>query len=341
MMKNKLPEYTSFEEKEKHFIITYIDSIKDFEIFLASHRTCKGIYRGINQSYYKIYTSLQRQILEKNLKNFSVEEYILKARNTVMLKNYFQHFKIVPSKLSIWSYLQHYGAPTPLIDFTYDIEKAIYFAIEKHDESSFKKNNDMSDRFSIFFIQNSDLELVNIDNVCGSFVEYKKPAVEIFNSRPPEKNFDYNALLLHLDQMFDMNILEVFLLDNKEEYNEVFNLYNNIRIIAQQGLFINNSYLDIPLEEALKKFYISSTQYQASIWDDIASEEADQVNEEYRKNLEMNRIFQKRFEKNIIHSFEINKELIPNIRELMSIQKKDIYPNEEEIVWNIFTESFQ
>lgn len=339
-MTKRLPEYSSFKEKEQHFKISYIDTIDQFKDFYTTHLESKGIYRGINNSSYKIFNSLQRQIIEKDL-NLNIKDYISATRNEEILNKYFNTFKIIPSKLSIWSYLQHYGAPTPLIDFTYNIRKAIYFAIEKFDQSNFISTNSLADRFSIFFIDNNDLELIKIHDIFKSFAKYKIAATKGFNSYPPDSNFDYNALLSHFDEMFDLDVLEIFLMDFQDEFVEVFNSYNNIRILAQEGLFINNSNKDLPLEEALKTFFIEATQYQTSIWDDIDTPEADKINKEYINALDKNVDYQKRLETNIIHSFEIKKELIPEIREILSLSKKDIYPNEENLVWEIFTNSIK
>lgn len=336
-LRMKLPEYSSFEEKSNHFKIHYIDTIEDVKSFLTDHKTPKGIYRGINNSSYKIYTSLQRQIITQEIKKFSISDYISEVRKELILKKYFNTFKIFPSKLSIWSYLQHYGAPTPLLDFTYDIRKALYFATEKFDLANFKISNTLSDRFSIFLIENENLDLLNIDGVFESFRKYKNYAVEIFNEYPPDKDFDYDALLAHCDKMFDLNVLGVFLLEQKEEFVEVFNPYNNIRIIAQDGLFINSSFHNYPLEEALKEFFVEATVFHYSPWDDIDSPEADEINEKYQTTLKKNAILQKRLKQNIIHSFEIKKELIPEILKELSITRKDIYPNEEELVWELFS----
>jgi hypothetical protein len=332
----KLPEYLSFDEKAKHFNLHYIDTIEGVKQLLAEHINQKGIYRGINNSGYKIYTSLQRQIICNGLTNFNIEKYISETRNELILKKYFRTFNIVPSKLSIWSYLQHYKAPTPLIDFTFDIKNAFYFATENFNLEDFKETKKPNDRFSIFFIENSNLELLEINKVLEGFKKYRDYCEEIFYSYPPEKDFNYDSLMDHFDRMFDINILTTFLLHHKDEFIEVFNAYNNIRIIAQNGLFINNSSKTLPLEEELKFFFIEATRFQHSPWDEIDTLEAHKMKEDYKQTLIKNQGFQKRLEKNIIHSFEIKKELIPEIQYILDIKKKDIYPNEEEIAWKIF-----
>lgn len=333
----KLPVYKNFEEKGQHFNLFYINTIEEFKDFFQNQQDRPGIYRGINNSSYKIYSSLQRQIIEKNLKNFKIEKYISEVRNKPILKSYFKTFNIVPSKLSIWSYLQHYGAPTPLVDFTNDILSALYFATEKFDATNFISSKGINDYFSIFFIKSEDLEIISIDKVFESFREYKRLSEKIFHSYPPEKDFDYDTLLSHFDEMFDINVLEIFLLNHNEEFIEIFNCYNNIRILAQDGLFIHNLYNEVPLEEALKKFFIEATKFQHSPWDEIDTPEAQQINAEYELTLEKNKGWQSRLKKNIISSYEIKKDLIPEIINIINKERKDIYPNEEDLVWEIFT----
>ncbi len=336
----RLPEYNNFEEKKEYFRIIQIDTIEEFKKIFDLHSDSKGIYRGVSTASYKIYSSLQRQNITNNIENFSINDYITRVRKEPLIKKYFELFKIPPSKLSVWSYLQHYGAPTPYIDFTFDIKKALYFAIEKFDLAKFEnKNNELIDRFSLFHIDKNDLDLISIDKVFESFKEYIRLSTEIFEEYSENgDNYDYDLLIEHYDKMFDINILEVFLVEHKENFTDIYNTYNNIRIVAQDGLFINNSYDLLPLEEALKKFFIVATQFQYSPWDEVDTPEARKINDEYMETLEKNGQFQKRLDKNIIISYDIKKELIPEIKELISLQKKDIYPNQSELVWEIYKE---
>ena len=336
----RLPEYNNFEEKKEYFRIIQIDTIEEFKKIFDLHSDSKGIYRGVSTASYKIYSSLQRQNITNNIENFSIIDYFSRVRTEPLIKKYFELFKIPPSKLSVWSYLQHYGAPTPYIDFTFDIKKALYFAIEKFDLAKFEnKNNELIDRFSLFHIDKNDLDLISIDKVFESFKEYIRLSTEIFEEYSENgDNYDYDLLIEHYDKMFDINILEVFLVEHKENFTDIYNTYNNIRIVAQDGLFINNSYDLLPLEEALKKFFIVATQFQYSPWDEVDTPEARKINDEYMETLEKNGQFQKRLDKNIIISYDIKKELIPEIKELISLQKKDIYPNQSELVWEIYKE---
>jgi len=332
-----LPEYDNLKDKREHFNVIKIDSVDEFKTVLTEHSDSKGIYRGVSSSKYKIYTSLQRQNFKKSVKEFNSEDYLSRVRNNSLIKKYFKTFKIPPSKLSIWSYLQHYGAPTPYIDFSTNFAKSMYFAIEKFKIDEFKSIDDFSDRYSIYFIENSDLDLITIPKVIESFKKVKKATVDFFeNYDPRDDSFSYDDLIQHLDRIFDINVLNIFLIDHNEDFTEVYNTYNNIRIVAQEGLFINNTYSDLPLEEALKEFLIEATQFQHSPWDEIDSPQADKINKEYQISLEENRSKQKRLTKNIITSYDIKKEIIPDIKKIIGINRSDIYPDQEKLVWDLY-----
>lgn len=329
-----LPTYETFEEKEKHFSVTKIDTIDDYTALLSRQKNCNGIYRGINSSKYKIYTSLQRQIITKDLKdNFNVDEYLRNFKQEKIFEKYFSTFKIEPSKLSIYSYLQHYGAPTPFLDFSYSFQHALYFAIESFDDTTHVDKNSIEDYFSIFFINQDDLELIQIPGVINGLKDIKKFADKAFSNY---EGYTPQFLTSHIDSIFDINTCNVFLISHHEEFTEIYNTYNNIRIIAQEGLFICNQYLEMPLEEALKEFFKSSTFFVGSELDEIDDNQIIDNNNKYLEDLDKNRVFQKRLQKNIITSFEIRKSLIKELRESFSLQKGDIYPDPEKLCWQIF-----
>lgn len=329
-----LPTYSRFDEKEKNFKLTKVDSLEDWKKVYQKLSSTEGIFRGISNSSYKIFTSLQRQIIINDLAGkFSLDEYINKFRENELLKKYFDTFRISPSKLSIYSYLQHYGAPTPYLDFTKDINKAIYFAIEKLDSSTFRKDDSLDDYFSILHIDKSDLEILEIPEVIESLKGLKKYHIEALSHY---EDYSTDLMINYIDAIFSINTCKIFLIDNEEEFHDIYNTYNNIRIIAQEGLFIHNNYPDKPLEVALKEFFIQATIYQTSPWDEIDTPQAREIDEEYNKALKRNRAFQKRLNGNIIQSYEVHKSLKNEILKSFNLQKKDIYPEESNLCWEIF-----
>ncbi|TXI62760.1 MAG: FRG domain-containing protein [Flavobacterium sp.] len=334
MTKKTLPTYNNLEEKSKLFRIEYINTEKEFDVFFDTHTISNGIYRGINSSQYKIYTSLQRSIITNDLQSVNYNDYIEKVIQHKNLKKYFENFKIPLSKLSILSYIQHYGGPSPLLDFAYNIKNALYFAVENLPDKHEEKNN-INDFFSVFFINQGDIELLEISRVFESLKEQKELGKKIFSGYD---DYSDDLLVSHIDKMLDINTLDVFLIDNNLNFTDVYNTYNNIRIISQEGLFINNSHNTRPLEENLRVFFQEATQYQVSPWDDIDTPQAEKINAEYEEQLKINKKYQERLKSNIITSFEINKSLASYIKEKIKINKEDIYPNSEDIIKNIFRE---
>ncbi|MEA5139417.1 FRG domain-containing protein [Arcicella rigui] len=332
-----LPTYETFDEKSKHFNLVKVETIDDYNKIVETQKKLNGIYRGINTSKYKIYTSLQRQIITKDLQGkFCIEDYLHNFRQNKILQKYFDTLKFETSKLSIYSYLQHYGAPTPFLDFTINFEKALYFAIENFDETSYVEQGLIDDYFSIFFINQTDFDLIEIPEVIRSLKDFKRLSGDFFSRY---EDYTHQHLVSHVDNTFTINTCKVFLISHYEEFIDIYNTYNNIRIVAQEGLFIHNDYLDKPLEEALKDFFKEATIFVGSGLDEIDDPQIIADNEKYIEDLEKNRGFQQRLEKNIITSFEIKKSLIGEIRKSFTLQKGDIYPDPEKLCWQTFEDS--
>lgn len=332
----QLPIYKDFEEKSKFFNSVKIDTWEEYQKFVEEQIGVKGIYRGISSASYKIFTSLQREYITKELKGkFNLSDFVDSIRRNELFKNYFKFFKIVPSKLSIYSFLQHYGAPTPFLDFTTNYEKALYFAIENYDSTRVEEGS-INDYFTIFLIKESDYDLIEIPEVIKGLIEIKK-----LTKQASAGYEDYSEELMneHIDNMFSINTCNVFLIKHYEEFIDIYNSYNNIRIIAQEGLFIHNDYPDLSLEEALREFLENETHYIGSELDDMDIPGIAEQNAEYLVSLDKIREFHRRLKQNIIYSFEIKKTLIPNILETFPFVKGDIYPEPEEIFRTLFNQS--
>jgi hypothetical protein len=330
-----IPTYNNFEEKKEYFKIIKIETLEQFNTFFKEHKSeSKGIYRGINNAKYKIFTTLQRENILGNITNtFSIENYVSNFRNKPSIKKYFETININLSKISVLSFLQHHKSPTPLIDFTTNLEIALFFAIENMIDNLWDNSeNEIENYFSIFHINNEDTKLINIERVIEGIEKMKDQWDSIIFDKAK-----HNSLLLnHIDQMTDIGTMEVYLVNLENKFKS-FSTLNNIRILSQDGLFIHNVFGNEPLESALKKFFIPATQFVGSEMDDMPQVRKD--NEEYLKNLEENAKNQLRLYDNIIYSYEINKSLIPEIAKMMIIDKDFIYPDFEKLCMNTFTET--
>lgn len=329
-----MPSYDKIEDKEKHFNIIKINTEQDFDKLLDEHKNKEGVYRGVSSWRYKIYSSLQRHLITNEItienSNRFINDYIKIYRQNSLFSKYLNSFKIPPSKLSLMAYLQHFGAPTSFVDFSENFSKALYFATEN-------LTNATTDNFSLYYIDKKDIELINIDIVYDGVKKIKNSIDALSKSYRGKINDEkYHS---SNDEMFDLKVLDVFLIENKAEYEEIFKTYNNIRIIAQEGLFINNSHLSLPLEESLKHFFSNTINYQYSILEETPEVE-NYRREEYAR-IEKCKLLQKRLGNNIIVSYEFNPKLIEYIKKKIKLNKEDIYPEEELLVKELFNKHLE
>lgn len=178
----KIPEYSNLEEKKKYFK-TYqptsgkftIDTKEEYDEFYESfsqedRRDKEIIFRGVKEAKYKMYTSVQREFIQnpKLLKKegeryeqpveFVMDE-IKSLKDDKRFTTYYEALGIQVTDFLCLSFLQHYGAPTPFLDFTYNIDKALYFATEGElKKPCFLCEGKIEDYISIYWIDFDEIK---------------------------------------------------------------------------------------------------------------------------------------------------------------------------------------
>ena len=141
-----MTEYETTLQKELFFEQVNIDSIEDFEeIFEENKNSSEILYRGVCEAKWRIYSSLQRYWINEKIYNKGidyksfVEKTILNAKKQQgnILEKFFKKNGISPNNdIAILSFLQHYGCPTPLVDWTNSFINSLYFATENITENN-------------------------------------------------------------------------------------------------------------------------------------------------------------------------------------------------------------
>jgi hypothetical protein len=266
--------YRTLTEKAEYFDCENIETREDFDRLSnywtdASKEPSKDnenrfIFRGLTEAKYKLYNSAQRFWIGEELTHLgrTFEEFIqteidrAKAFQSNLLIKFYHAFGHPAYDLSILSFLQHYGAPTPLIDFTYKFDSAAFFGIDglKHYPST-----DIDNYFSIYaidtrksprefpsIIDHITSSLGQLDELLETYKEKEVDATETLQNFEQLRYRSFHGLALFYIPGFTPNGIK-FTLRNRPNFNLVFNQHN-LNIINQAGLFVFNSDPTRPLE---------------------------------------------------------------------------------------------
>ncbi|RIH66194.1 FRG domain-containing protein [Mariniphaga sediminis] len=241
----KLQEYSTLDEKEEFFIngktkisvnITSIfKKLKEFET-----EGTNFIFRGCGEAKYRMYNSAQRvyitQELHKQVPPDSISEHYnkfvsesiqsCKQWNDGVVKRLLEDSGINENNsLAYLSYMQHYGVPTPFLDFTYNPYVALYIAID--DISFTPSENEIDNYFSLYYTYTDATAFKMWENV--------------FDNR-------FNSQEIPYEQVAE-NEMSIIL-----PSSEIYKVINNVNIINQKGLFLYNNHPWYPLEHQYKEF---------------------------------------------------------------------------------------
>ena len=275
------PSYKNQEEKKKYFSMEIINTEDDlkrlFKEILPEKYNQKGIWRGLPESRFKLYNTLQREDIPfKRL--LSVDNVINSIKNSAtyfdswqgkIIPRYFRNYRIenisIFAKLSI---LRHYGVPSPLIDWTRDPRFALFFATQDQSEIA---NNEIDEYFSIYYIT-TDHPYYKLDAKLG-YREVLEEDDDFRNEVNKRINFVFqhggdnilqqeakikaenellqialNDLKLTLSNIKKQNIQRI---EDQQNDGILHYIRNNLNITAQSGLFIINTDPIRPLEDAI------------------------------------------------------------------------------------------
>lgn len=259
--------YPSLADKEKHFEMNNIESKDDLDkcIFYWRENKQNLIFRGVSDAKYKLFNSAQRywigEELDKLGKTYSefIQNEIDNAKlfQNGLLTKFYDAFGHRAYDLSILSFLQHYGAPTPLLDFTYNPDCALFFGV---DTLVHQASNDINNYFSIYAIDKRQQQFASlvthletsikqIDNLLN---EYENDNTKIDTEEVLNNIESLNYRYLEDLKLFYLpgynSKARVFQINKRPTFKLVYNQHN-LNVINQQGLFVFFSDPNHPLED--------------------------------------------------------------------------------------------
>jgi len=262
----KLKEYETFEEKNKLFFnkeqFVQIDTKEEFDQWfkfytsnIKESKKTDFIYRGMGDARYKLYTSAQRAWIQNDMKEWCgknflhfINDMISQSKTYPLINKVFDlyDYNADEREFPILSILQHYTAPTPLMDWSYNLNVALFFATENLQCGN--GHNKLSDYFSIYRIDKSKNK-----NEFLHIVDFSGGSIPSF-----DKFLDFG------DHENKPNANGIFYISDFDEGNSygttpnakikivarkpLTTIYNQ-NIIPQEGVFIFNPFSEKTIEE--------------------------------------------------------------------------------------------
>ncbi|MFG4003446.1 FRG domain-containing protein [Flavobacterium aquidurense] len=260
-----IPIYKTLEEKKKLFendeffiINTKAELDRWFEYYSSNFKkehSVDFIFRGMSEAKYKLFTSAQRFWITDNMEqwkpNYSykdfVEELVNKAKLNPLLKKIFSLYDYSNTErdFPILSLLQHYGAPSPVLDWSYNINCATFFAIDGV-KRNLSAGNSIDNYVSVYSIHKKKLhkkkELLSILDIANGIY----PPITEFRDFGNENNPNSNSLFILSDFETTTQVDYRGPLKVKTK-KPITSLYNQ-NIIPQEGLLMYNPFKDRPIE---------------------------------------------------------------------------------------------
>lgn len=259
--------YATLADKANHFDSVNIDSKEELDKLIAEWTNKDNdktmIFRGLTEAKYKLINSAQRfwngeelDRLGRSYQDF-IQTEIDKAKafqNNLLIK-FYNAFGHAAYDLSILSFLQHYKAPTPLLDFTYNFDCALFFGT---DGLTHSPSVDIGNYFSIYaidtrqrefisFISHLESSISQIDEILERNKEMEIDTTEILNKIEQLQYSHFHGLtLFYLPGYIPGGI--PFAIANRPNFKLIYNQHN-LNVINQEGLFVFNSDPTHPLED--------------------------------------------------------------------------------------------
>lgn len=260
-----IPVYASLEDKrlffenEEFFIInTKVDLDRWFRFYSSDFKKehpVDFIFRGMSDAKYKLFTSAQRLWISDNMEQWRVgytykqfiEDLVSNAKANPLLRRIFDLYGYNDTErdFPLISLLQHYGAPTPVLDWSYNINCAVFFATDGV-QRKLNAGNTIDNYISVYSIHKKRLhqkkELLSLFDISGK----RYPSIMSMSDLADEDNPNANVLFILSD--FETTTRDDYTGPLRVKSSKPLTSLYNQNIIPQEGLLMYNPFKDRPIE---------------------------------------------------------------------------------------------
>ncbi len=334
-------EYESFLQKSNLFDQSQIDTESDFDkVYDELKDVTHMLFRGQREARWRLYSTLQRywvchKLYEKETDYLTFLQEIIKsgqAKYQKTIENILeeQHIDTI-NDIAVLGFLQHHETPTPLLDWTYSFQNALYFGTTNVEPNQGAKEID--NYLSVYYIQEKNFGQGGMRTILDDSLKkvgddlkiafMKKIADDDKEFQEMKKHFEARSffdtnrvkgsgLIKHMTRIENLiNIPLTYFSDSESDSHLIFSLTNSNNIKNQKGVFTWNADPTKPLE------MLGNEQYNIS--------KAENDPDDYRFS----------------GCYNINKELVPYIVDKLEsdgINKEFIYPDSDLNTWHIYEE---
>ena len=288
-----MKEYRVLEEKKQYLQCHTICTSEELWRFVeCCHNSKDYVFRGVNEAKYMCYTSAQvrtKAELDQNAYVEIISKAIQKVRESTIIMDYLRAHSKDESDFQILALMQHYGCGTPIMDFSTNIDSALFFATDRKDgiiQTACKDDKRIESFISVYSFNMRDPDHYPIqkvfENDSEKLKELDKEAREdsgvLYSgiSQQTKNSFYYlpfkELAMLNNGGLFAVaghpnGIINIEIGDMSIEYD----VYNE-RIDAQNGLFLFNGLSDSPYEEAALNWCFNIKNYCFNIHKSLENE---------------------------------------------------------------------
>lgn len=263
----KIPEYKTYQDKQKAFGMRScrrITTTAEFDAWYEQESkldTC--VFRGVKEAKYKNFTSSQRKYFITDRTDMTPQEFValelesLTASYGGLLKKYCDLQGLPCSDLFLLSFAQHYGGISPLLDFTSQIDKALYFMMVDAEQNPAGCDRDSLDNYMSLYLFPKE-NILSIEEM----IKTSSAVFEPFKSLPYDQLFNEltkSCLSIFSHAVFTHSWRSRFVLIENKQYvvkigEQLFGvplIISNLNIVAQDGCFVYSDKDDKPMEKGL------------------------------------------------------------------------------------------
>lgn len=265
--------FKNLVEKQCFFTCITINTIEQLQEILNSLQGKEYVFRGVKEAMFKCYTSAQfRTKCKLSQEDFDTKiiSMIEVVRRNEKIKSILKKRSKDVSDFQYLSLLQHYDFGTTILDFSYKVNYAVFFALDGMSGPQNDDDSDIANYCSIYLFDKNNPNHLTIQQVFGNSMSqlerHHSDAVKEYGKLYTGVSEQTRDSYKHLPYLELKNIatgglsIEGRYGGEMEIYSPntgIYADYNiaNERIDTQHGLFKLNPSSSVPYEEAAINWY--------------------------------------------------------------------------------------